>query len=353
VSEQQERWSGARGAACGLAAAALFGLSAPVAKLLLGQVSPLWLAGIFYLGSGGALAVLRAVRPAVHEARLERADVPTLAGIVVLGGMVGPVLMLWGLQRTSALTGSLLLNLEAPFTMLVAVLLFREHMGKQAAAAAVCIVLGAALLKLEPGQLAGDLSGALAIAGACAAWAFDNNLTQRLSLRDPFALVRTKALIAGACNVLLALVWGQPAPSWRSAAVGLVVGAFCYGASVVLDAYALRFIGAAREAAYFAMAPVVGVAASIAIVGDALSAGDVFSMLLMGCGVILLLRERHGHQHAHAQLAHTHLHTHDDHHRHEHRPGDPPGEPHAHTHAHLPLVHDHPHAPDLHHRHRH
>jgi drug/metabolite transporter (DMT)-like permease len=238
--------------------------------------------------------------------------------------------------------------------MALAVLLFNEHMGRSALVAAVLICAGATLLDLQPGALRADTAGVLLLVGACACWALDNNLTQKLSLRDPFAIVRIKTLGAGAVNTLLGLLVVRssvPRPSYLVAA--LVLGCLSYGVSVVLDAYALRLVGAAREAAYFATAPFVGALGALLLLGESVGAFQGMAMLAMIVGVGLLIRERHSHVHEHGTLDHEHLHVHDEHHRHEHGPGDPAGEPHAHTHRHAPLVHDHPHVPDAHHRHRH
>lgn len=356
MTERASRTFGARvrGAAFGLGAAALFGLSAPVAKVLLDGVSPVLLAGLLYLGAASGLWLHRAVRPATDEARLGRADLPKLALVVVAGGIFGPVLMLFGLQRVTALTGSLLLNLEAPFTVLLAVALFREHLGRYAAGAAAFILGGAVVLELEPGSLGADTTGVLLLAAACLCWALDNNLTQRLSLRDPFAIARVKTLVAGATNLLLGLVVTQGTlPDANYCAGALALGSVSYGVSLVLDGYALRLVGAAREAAYFATAPFVGALASVLLLGDSLRWHDLVAMVSMAFGVALLLYERHGHVHEHEELEHEHLHEHDDHHQHAHGPGDPQGSPHSHRHRHAPLVHDHPHLPDAHHRHGH
>jgi drug/metabolite transporter (DMT)-like permease len=343
-----------RGAVLGLTAAALFGLSAPIAKVLVGEIAPVLLAGLLYLGAATGLWLHRAFSSATKEASLGLKDAPKLAAVVLSGGILGPVLMLFGLGRVTALTGSLLLNLEAPFTVLLAVLLFGEHLGRYAATAVVLILGGAVVLKLEPGSLGADSVGVFLLAAACACWAIDNNLTQRLSLKDPFAIVRVKTLVAGLVNTALGLVMTAGAlPSWRLVLGALAVGSLSYGLSVVLDTFALRLIGAAREAAYFATAPFIGALASMVLLQDPLRWHDGFAMLVMALGVTFLLRERHGHEHVHEDLVHEHLHDHDEHHRHEHQPGDPVGEPHSHRHRHAPLVHDHPHVPDAHHRHRH
>ena len=195
---------------------------------------------------------------------------------------------------------------------------------------------------------------ALLMVAACACWALDNNLTQRLTLRDPFALVRIKTLVSGAVGVLIGLVvLGQPLPAPQPLAAALVLGSLSYGVSVVLDAFALRWIGAAREAAYFATAPFVGAIAALALLGDRLQLREAAAMAVMALGVVLLTAERHQHVHTHGEIEHDHLHLHDTHHQHSHAPGDPAGELHSHPHRHAPLVHDHPHFPDAHHRHDH
>jgi drug/metabolite transporter (DMT)-like permease len=347
------------GAVCGLVAAALFGASAPLAKRLLPDVAPIMLAGLLYGGAGLALSLVGAARrrggapnaARAREAGLRAGDVGLLGGIVALGGVVGPILMLLGLGRTSGIGGALLLNLEAPLTAMVAVLFFGEHLGRRAAAATAVIVAGAAVLGGRPGAGHTDWLGAVAIAGACLAWAVDNNLTQRLSVRDPIAVVRVKTLGAGACNLALALATGARLPSPRVAAAALAVGAASYGASVVLDVYALRLLGAAREAAYFATAPFAGALVAIPVLGERPGGPELAGAALMVAGVVLMLRERHGHVHTHEPIEHDHLHVHDEHHTHRHDP--PVVGAHAHMHKHEALTHDHPHSSDVHHRHRH
>ncbi len=350
-----QRNSRMRGAFLGLSAAALFGVSAPVAKLLLGQTAPQMLAALLYLGAGSGLLLVRGRRRAQREAPLRRQDWPWLAGIVITGGMIGPVLMLHGLRQVSGVAGSLLLNLEAPFTIAVAVLFFGEHLGRREAVAAAIIIFGGATLTMErnaPSQA--TVTGVLLLAGACAAWAIDNNFTQKLSLRDPMMLVRIKTLSAGTMNLVIALAIGQELPSWKIVAAAAILGFVSYGASILLDAYALRDLGAAREAAYFATAPFFGAALSIPLLGETLTAARVTAVALMSAGVMLLLRSRHGHTHLHEALDHDHGHVHDDeHHGHDHLPTDPPGEPHSHQHGHSPTRHEHPHVSDVHHRHEH
>jgi len=338
-----------RGAIFALASAALFGASIPVAKRLVPHLDPLVLAALLYLGAGAALALLPGSR---GEPGLRRGDAPLLAGIVICGGAAGPLLLVLGLARASGVTASLLLNLEAPFTALLAVALFREHVGARAVAGIALLVSAAAALPAWSDRGASTLAGAAFLAGACAAWAVDNNLTARLSLRDPRSIVRWKGLLGGGSMLLLALVLGRPLPGAKTAALALVVGALGYGVSLAWSVRAMRLIGAARQAALFAATPFAGALVSIPVLGERPGAWEALCALAMAAGLALLLSERHSHRHAHEPIEHEHLHVHDEHHRHAHAAGEAP-EPHSHAHRHESTEHEHPHAPDAHHRHGH
>src|SRR6266542_51586 len=263
-----------RATAAGLAAAALFGASTPAAKLLVPGTGAVMLAGLLYLGAGLGLTVYGRFRRA-DEAPLRREDLPALAPLIFAGGIVGPVLLVFGLARVSGVAASLLLNLEAPFTIALAVLAFGDHLSRREALGAVAIVAGGAWLTAAPGPVRADPLGVAAIAGACAAWALDNNLAQRLALRDPVAVARAKTLAAGAVSVAIALVAGDRLPGIPVVVAALAVGAVGYGASIVLHLLATRGVGAARQAALFATAPFIGAIVSLPLLGERLSLRDV------------------------------------------------------------------------------
>lgn len=335
-----------------LGAAALFGASTPAAKLLLRDLSPLMLSALLYLGAATALSAYRFLAFESREAQITRRDLPSMCGIIFFGGMLGPILMFLGLQRSSALTGSLLLNLEGPFTALIAVGLMREHLARREMSAAATIMLGGALVSFQPGHIGGNWIGALEIAGACLSWGVDNNLTQRVSLRDPVAVARIKTLAAGSSVLAIALWRGNGEfPGVMTLVCAGAVGALCYGVSIVLAVKALRVLGAARESAYFATAPFVGALLSIVVFRDLPNLSELAGATLMIIGVVILLREKHGHLHTHESISHDHLHVHDEHHQHPH--DRIVAEPHSHAHNHLPLAHEHVHVSDSHHRHEH
>jgi drug/metabolite transporter (DMT)-like permease len=344
------------GAVAGLASAVLFGASVPITKRLLPEITPVLLAGLLYLGGGLAVGVVRVLAARrIVEANLDRSDLPRVIAIVILGGVVGPLALVHGLRSVSGVSGALLLNLEGPLTVLIALTLFGEHLGGRAALGAGLVFGGACLLAL-PGASAGgatQLGGVLLLALACAAWALDNNLTQGLAGKDPWQVVIAKTLGAGTGLVSLALLLGEPLPGGRLVLATLALGALAYGASVLLDAFALRLLGAAREAAFFATAPFAGALLSVPVLGERIGAMQIGASVVMIVGVALLVRERHGHEHTHETLEHTHRHVHDAHHQHPHPDGVDPAVPHVHPHRHAPLTHAHAHVSDAHHRHAH
>ncbi len=344
------------GPALGLASAALFGASTPLAKLLLGEVDPWLLAGLLYLGTGiglGAVHLRRQVLGiAPPEAPLRRADLPWLVAVILAGGVVGPVLLMLGLSLTPASSAALLLNIEGLATMGIAWAVFHENADCRIVLGAFSILAGAALLSWQ-GAAGGVGWGALAIVGACLAWGIDNNLTRKLSAADPVQIAMFKGLAAGAVNLALALWHGAALPSAGLVLGAGVVGFFGYGVSLVLFVLALRHLGAARTGAYFSMAPFIGTLLALGLFGEPLTLLLTVAAALMGLGLYLHLAERHEHEHGHQELTHEHVHMHDMHHQHGHGPDVLPGEPHVHSHRHAPMVHCHPHYPDLHHRHTH
>jgi drug/metabolite transporter (DMT)-like permease len=337
-----------------LGAALLFGASTPLSKVLLGAIDPWMLAGLLYLGAGAGLFVVRIIRNGLQnqtrEAALSASDYPWLALVVIIGGMIGPLLLVFGLLQTTAGEASLLLNLEGLATMAIAWLVFRENVDRRLLIGAVAILSGAVVLSWNGSGFHFGLGG-LMIAGACFAWGIDNNLTRKLSAADPVQIAMIKGLVAGGVNVTLAMGLGAHIPNIGTVALAGIVGFFGIGVSLVLFMLGLRHLGTARTGAYFSMAPFIGAALAVAMLHEPVTWQLIAAALLMLFGLWLHLAERHAHEHTHVELEHDHAHVHDEHHDHAHGPDMT--EPHSHRHRHKPMRHKHPHYPDLHHRHRH
>lgn len=332
---------------CGVAAL-LFGASTPAASQLAGEMGVFALAGLLYLGAGAG-AVPYALRNPPSWGSVRRGW-GRLALAVVFGGVVGPVLLMLGLTRTSAASASLLLNLELPLTVLIAGVLFREHLGPRVVAGAVLVTTAGVALAVGGGS--SDFRwGAGFIALACLAWAIDNVVTADLDELAPAHVTLVKGWVAGSVSFSVAAATGS-LPSPGAAGAALVVGALGYGLSITLWVAGARELGAARAQVVFATAPFVGALLAWAVLRETVTAVQAVAVVAAATGVALVLRSAHEHEHHHPAVLHDHEHIHTDgHHDHEH-PGGDPGR-HQHPHAHAPVTHSHPHVPDLHHRHEH
>lgn len=337
-----------------LASAALFGAVSPLSKLLLDTVSPFMLAGLMYLGAGLGLAAYRGLWGAFGaspgEAQLQRSDIPWLAIAICMGGVIGPLLLMFGLARTTASSAALLLNMEGLATMAIAWVVFRENVDRKLILGAFAILAGALLLSWNGLGVSVD-AGALLVVGACVAWGIDNNFTRKISATDPVVIAMLKGLMAGGVNIALALVTGSSFPPALTVMAAGAVGLLGVGVSLVMFILALRRLGSARTGAYYSVAPFIGAVLAIALLGEPLTIKLMIAGILMGIGLWFHLAERHSHEHEHEALEHEHSHVHDEHHQHQH--DGLVTEPHSHLHRHERKRHAHAHYPDLHHRHGH
>ena len=356
--EQRQGWL------AGLLAATFFGCSAPLTSLFSAGHAALVLAGLLYGGAALVLVPLALVEaPRSRQTPLQGADWPWLALITLLGGIAGPIALVHGLALLAPGASALLLNLEALFTLLLAVSLGQEHLDRRGWAAAALILGGG--MALTQGSLVGSSwRGVAWIALGCLCWGIDNNLCQRLSLRNPLQVASGKAVGAAIPMLLVAHGQGLAFPPTATIAALLAIGGVGYGLSIWLDMVALGALGAAREAVVFATAPFLGAVVAVVALQSPLNPSLLVAAAAMALGTWLLQRSQHSHLHRHASQHHDHLHRHDpgdpdDHHHHPHDPEDLVGlDPsrvfrHHHPHRHGAMEHDHPHGSDQHHRHRH
>jgi drug/metabolite transporter (DMT)-like permease len=340
-----------------LIAALLFGASAPLAKLLLGEVKPIPLAAFLYIGSGIGLLGIKLFRRINQqgldsEAQIKKPDYVWLAGAIIAGGIAAPITLLFSLQNTPAATASLLLSFEGVATTLIAFFTFKESISRRAWWAIVLITLASIFLSVNLNAEWGFSLGALGIIAACILWGIDNNFTRNISAKDPLMIVTIKGLGAGSFSLGMALILGNKIPSWEIILGALVLGSLSYGASIVLFIHAMRGLGAARTSALFSSAPLAGMILSFILFREFPSWMFVVAFPLMVIGMLFLVSEEHEHDHVHEMAIHEHAHVHDDgHHNHDHE-GEY-AQKHSHIHRHDKVAHEHHHMPDLHHRHIH
>ena len=334
-----------------LSAAFLFGISTPLAKLLLVDINPLLLAALLYLGSGIGLSIYRFISKA-PPINISKNEIPWFVGAVISGGIIAPVLLMFGLMHLPATNVSLLLNMEAVLTAILAWCVFKENVDKRIFIGMVAIVLGAVVLSWSNDFSFSNTSASWLVLAACLAWAIDNNLTRKVSLTDATWIASIKGLSAGVVNLLLALYMNVSFPPILNSMGAMLVGFFAYGISLTLFVVGLRHLGTARTGAYFSIAPFIGTFIAV-LFGEPITLSLLISGILMAFGVWLHLTEKHEHEHIHSAMYHDHEHIHDEHHQHDHDEPIANGVRHRHFHKHEVMKHKHAHYPDIHHQHDH
>jgi len=341
-----------------LIAGALFGASAPISKLLLGEIAPTLMASFLYLGSGIGIFLLRYFQSSdtafSNEARLTKNDWPWLIGAVFIGGIAAPIVLMFSLKNTPAATASLLLSFEGVATTVIAVVVFKEAVGKRIWSAVILITLAIIMLSWDSSGQWGLSIGAVGVICACVLWGIDNNFTRNVSAKDPLSIVMIKGLSAGTFSLILSFVLGYSFPSIGFVFKAMLLGCFSYGLSIILFIRAMRELGSTRTSALFGIAPFVGTLLSEIIFRESLNTLFFLSLPIMTIGAVLLLKEDHDHLHEHTPTVHEHRHSHDSHHIHRHLKEELlKWGGHSHVHKQELIAHKHPHTPDIHHRHEH
>ena len=331
-----------------LLAAGLFGISPAACRAILGQIDPIPLAALLYLGAGAATLPF-----SFHKTgkKIQGLEWLRLVGAIFFGGVLGPILLMIGIEQSSAGTSSLLLNFETVATLLLGVLFFKEHMSKDMLLASVCIV-GAGIWLSFPEDFHLQTGGLWVIA-ACFCWGLDNHLTAVIEQFSPAQSTCLKGLCAGLFNFGLAFLFQANWGTWDVILGSLLIGMLCYGASIVLYISSAQQLGATQSQIIFASAPYWGLLSAWIFLEESILLAQIGAVILMGLSLFLMHRGRHGHEHTHSPTQHIHLHHHADlHHEHEH-----PKHVwsflgwHIHLHTHSKKTHSHEHRSDLHHRH--
>ncbi|KAF5031425.1 EamA-like transporter family protein [anaerobic digester metagenome] len=337
----------------GLLSGLLFGIATPFSKLLLSNLNSFELAGLLYLGAG--IAMIPAILRTGSQLKLlfnKNNSIRTL-GIILFGGLLGPLLLLIGLRAANAASVSIWLNMELVATAILGVLIFKDSLDKFTWIGVILTIIAGVITSF--GEGVSGLASALLITAACFCWGVDNHLTALTDGATPQAVTFVKGIMAGTVNLLIGISISETSIVFDNIFPALIVGGFSYGLSIVLYVTSAQNIGATRGQILFSTAPLWGVILSYIIFQNSFHWTHIISTLLLILAVIVINLISHKHRHAHDLIKHIHYHKHNDEH-HDHIHDDEnfdTDKGHSHFHTHKPIIHTHPHYPDLHHRHKH
>lgn len=336
-------------------AAALFGMSAPFSKLLLIKIPPLMLSALLYLGAGLGMLLVEMGRKLLKyeavEAKLEKKELPFILAMIVLD-IIAPISLMIGLTMTTSANAALLNNFEIVATSIIALVIFKEAIGKRLWFSIGLITLSSIILTVEDFSNLSFSMGSIFVLLACLSWGFENNCTRKLSLKDPLQVVIIKGLASGLGSLIIAVLAKEI--HWNTTYIlfSLLLGFFAYGLSIFFYVNAQRHLGAGRTSTYYAIAPFIGVGISFIVLSEPITLSFILAAVVMLLGTYFAVVEKHEHRHAHTAVEHEHRHNHSDGH-HDHCHDDGTDGEHTHVHFHQNTIHVHPHTPDIHHIHEH
>jgi len=337
----------------GLLAGILFGVAAPLSKILLSGLNSFQLAGLLYLGA--AFAFLPFV---VKNRKIERTALKLtgkkkhLAGIIFFGGILGPMFLMFGLKTANAMSVSIWLNMELAATTILGVLIFKDYLGRLAVTGVLLTLSAGIIISVQ--EPSSGIVSALFILFACIFWGLDNHLSALIDGVTPQTITFVKGFIGGITNLGIGMFLNKWQIQFNLIPAAVSIGVFSYGISIVLFVISAQDLGATRSQVLFSTAPFWGILAAWIILGESINLIVIFSFLILASGIILTILASHQHGHYHKRMVHIHMHNHDDgHHDHKHDEDVESGIPHSHIHEHKEYSHTHKHFPDIHHRHEH
>jgi drug/metabolite transporter (DMT)-like permease len=337
----------------GLLAGLLFGVATPLSKIILSQLNSFQLAGLLYLGA--AIAFLPYIiknRKIELKSLRQTGKKKHLGGVILFGGIMGPLFLMIGLKTANAMSVSIWLNMELATTAILGVLFFKDQLDRYAIIGILLTLFAGIIISSQ--ESASGIVSAVFILLACVSWGFDNHFSAIIDGVTPQTITFVKGVFGGITNLTI----GMFLTNWQIELIyipaALLIGVFSYGISIVLYVTSAQNLGAKRSQILFSTAPFWGIFAAWIFLGESLTLIVLISFSILVLGIIFTNIASHGHFHYHKGMAHIHLHSHNDgHHNHIHAGDDYKSLKHSHIHEHKEIKHKHEHYPDLHHRHEH
>jgi drug/metabolite transporter (DMT)-like permease len=343
----------ARSVFIGLFAGLLFGIATPLSKIVLSHLNSFQLAGLLYIGAAIAFVPFIIKNRKIEFAALKLTGKKKhIAGVIIFGGILGPLFLMIGLKTANAMSVSIWLNMELVATAILGVLIFKDHLDRNTIIGILLTLIAGIIMSLQ--ESSSGIVSAVFIFLACISWGFDNHFSAIIDGVSPQTITFVKGAFGGTTNLVIGMFLSNWQIQLSYIPAALLIGVFSYGFSIVLYVISAQNLGATRSQILFSTTPFWGILAAWIFLHEPLNMIVLFSFLILVLGIIFTNLVSHKHEHHHKSMVHIHIHSHDDeHHNHIDKTKGENSLRHSHLHEHKEITHTHKHYPDMHHRHEH
>jgi len=275
-------------------AATLYAINVPLSKIFLEHVGTTMMAAFLYLGAGlglfGVGLFQKASGKAQKQERLTKKELPYTIGMVVLD-ILAPIFLMMGIARTNSANASLLNNFEIVATSLIALFIFKEKISKLLWAAIALVVAASVILSFEGAGAFVFNEGSLFVLAASVCWGMENNCTNKISHKSAVEIVVIKGCFSGLGSLIIAFLIGEKLPAVKWMLPVLLLGFVAYGLSINFYIRAQNSLGAAKTSAFYSVAPFLGVAFSMLLLGERPGVQFYVGLLIMAVSTVLMIKD--------------------------------------------------------------
>jgi drug/metabolite transporter (DMT)-like permease len=272
-------------------AAALFGSISTIAKPALVTVTPLVLSFAVYLLAGLTVTPLKK-KSKISE--IKRKDWLLILAMSITGAVIAPLLFFSGLAQSKASDSSVLSNAEIIFTILLAIVFFREKLKPIGYLSIALVIVGVIIItnNLEFSASILDIKseGDLLILAAMVFWGLDNNFSRIASQRiDVARLIQLKSAIGGSCLFAIVLLLGIPINITIAELPNIILlGVVGFGVSLLFFLNSLKRIGTVRTMVIYSTSAIFGLFLASMLLHESIGMYQVIAITMMLAGIFLI-----------------------------------------------------------------
>ena len=269
----------------------LYDLNVPVSKYSLKTLSTNEILFLLYFGSAVGLFLLMLFnKKQKFSLKPQKGESIFIIGVIIFD-ILAALFIVESLKYIDASTVSLISILEISFTIVISHFIFKTKISKNLIIAVILVSIGGILLSFDSSTEFKLSIASLLTVFATACWGLENNLTAKVSDKNPLLLVFYKCFAVAIFNLLFILninIFELFINNWFL----LVIGFFTYGISILYYVYAINYIGISKTSIVFSFSPVFGALISLILFKEKITIYFVISLILMLMGIYFTIIDK-------------------------------------------------------------